>query len=419
MIEVLIIIMSDNEEVELKKTKDDVLSVTEVSELINDTIKKRFPFSVKIKGVVSNLKLPNGNLFMSLKDTSSTINVVFWNFKNKNDVLVNNGDTVIVQCKIQYYTKSGNLNALAFKISKLDEQDKTGIDAQYNENKKIYQEKGYFDRHRELPRFLFRLGVITSLEGAAIQDILYVLRNNGFIGKIIIKNCVAQGSLCPKSVAEGIKYFNDNKNVDVILITRGGGSFDDLYGFSDPQVIESIFNTELISISAVGHEIDFMLSDFVSDIRAPTPSVSAEMICTKQKKTINRLSELKDILTTEITNQLEFYKQKLTQIDSKLKGPNEYIIHVDNTLKDLSKYLMQEIESDIRGRQFKLKELNLKLDNCNFKNVLSKGYALILADNNEVVSNARMFDKSRKKLKIVFIDGERSINNLTNEAQKS
>lgn len=392
-----------------------VLSVSELNNLIIESIKGNFTNILKVSGEVANYKTSSGNLFMTLRDDKSSLSVVCWGFSKKG-ITIANGDNVIVKCYIQFYGKSGNLNAVATDIKKIDKVVTSSAIAKYETNKEVYQGLGYFDRKRSLPILPKRIGIVTSFDGAALQDILYVLRNSGFRGKVVVKGCTVQGGTCHKSISEAIDTLSvwkdeENNELDLIMVTRGGGSFEDLAGFSDPLVLESLHCTDKISISAVGHEIDFMLSDFVADIRAPTPSVGAEMICTKQQNTINTIDyKLLDTLQNILETELNDYRSRLERMTNIIKSPADYIRNIDNTCKELYNILTSDLENDLKIRQYKLKELSGKIENCNFMHILEKGYVLVVSDNDEVISTVDQYDKiDKQKLKLIFADGDRSI----------
>ena len=264
-------------------------TVTEINERIKDLFGDVFPDKIIVSGEISNLKLANNNLFLTLKDNDAGINVISWGYgKSKGKIELKDGDKVSVTCRLVHYNKTGSVNLNLISV----EKNGTGeLHEKYNSIKDKCEKMGYFDqtKKKKFPDTIKYVGIVTAPEGAALQDILYVLKNNNFYGKVIVKRCTVQGVSCPKSLVSGIQHLEkwkdkDGRKLDVILITRGGGSFEDLMGFSNLKVIEKINASKIHTISAVGHEVDFMLSDYTADTRAPTPSVAAEMISKQQKK---------------------------------------------------------------------------------------------------------------------------------------
>jgi exodeoxyribonuclease VII large subunit len=250
--------------------KKDFITVTCLNNTIRDLLKENISEILKVKGEVSNLKLSNGNTFFTLKDKDSAISVVSWG----NTFDITNGDDIFVSGKITTYGKQGTYNIQIFKV------EKNGIGnifETYEKLKKVFEKEGLFSKKRKFPLTINKIGIVSAYEGAALQDILYVLKANAFSGEVFVKNCYAQGKYCSQSVSNGIEYFNNMKNkVDLILISRGGGSVEDLMGYSAESVIRAIYNSNIFTISAVGHEIDTMLSDYAADHRSPTPTRAAE-----------------------------------------------------------------------------------------------------------------------------------------------
>ncbi len=267
----------------IKKTKTQKFSVRELNETARNTLIKNFPSNFLVKGEVGGLKSFGGNLYFTLKDADSCIGAVMWKSAcDKNNDGLKEGDKITARGKLDIYIKSGKYQIQIFSF----EKDGLGdIHTKYVSVKNEYIKKGYFDakRKKKLPKYIKSIGVVTSKEGAVIQDILTILKKHKFQGTVYIQDCCVQGENCPDSIVSGINYFQSTR-VDIIVIARGGGSFEDLVGFSNKKVIEEIYKSKIFTISAVGHEVDFMLSDFVADLRAPTPSAGAEIIANHNKK---------------------------------------------------------------------------------------------------------------------------------------
>jgi exodeoxyribonuclease VII large subunit len=388
----------------------DCISVTQLSNKIKNILLDKFPITLKIKGEISNIKNSGNNIYLTLKDESSSINVV--SFHNKFDIT--NGDNVIVSGKINSYQKQSSYQIIASKIEKTGTGD---LFIKYSELKKTCEKKGLFLKKRVLPTEINRIGILTSTEGAALQDILYVLNANLFTGEIYIKNCSVQGTLCSSSVCDGIKYFNElNKTTkfDILLITRGGGSIEDLMGYSTKEVVNSIYDSDIITISAIGHEIDFMLSDFTADIRAPTPSIAGQIISSVQKnnrlvlnKHIENLSKLK----TNIINKINTYEDRLSYIKKFTTTFNPDNI-INSELLNLEKNrnkLKQKMESRIKIYETKINNLKSKNNENNMKKVLNNGYSVLLDQNGNIISqieNLLNCIHNKQKLKIILSDGE-------------
>jgi exodeoxyribonuclease VII large subunit len=394
-----------------------VWSVTQISNEIKTSLLKNIPDKLIIEGEISNYKVSNGNMFFTLKDEESSISVVSWSYEKYFNISLQNGDKVQVSGKLACYSKNGTYSMQIFKIEK---QGVGNLHTSYEKQKQYYQDKGYFSENtkKQFPTRINNIGIITSPEGAAIQDILFVLNKNKFQGKVFIKRCMVQGNMCAKSIADSIEYMNNfktkgKKKLDLILVTRGGGSFEDLMGYSDQKVIEAIYDSDIYVISAVGHEIDFMLSDFVADLRAPTPSIAAETISKKQKENIDRLTDaennLNSILKNKILNILNNYHNNLDLLEAKNKNPLQMLeLKIDelNTLQDKLtnslKHIFTRYFSDVNNLEKNLEKFNMK-KNKDF------GLVQVFIKNDEsykLCKSIEDFSSGKNTIKIVLEDGE-------------
>ena len=400
------------------KQTDPLIEFNSVSELnitLKSLIEPAYP-NVKVSGEISNRKESNSHLFMTLKDNDSMINVISWNHGiKKNQIQLNNGDMITVHGKINHYPKSGSFSLVAYNFEKIGVGN---LHTDYETLKLKYEQLGYFNfNKKQLPNTINKLGIITALEGAALQDILAVLKKNCYTGKVIIKGSIVQGTQAPLSISDGIEYLNnwidtDGQKLDVIIVARGGGSFEDLLAYSSVEVIESIHKSNIFIISAVGHEIDFMISDFVADLRAPTPSVSGEIVTTQSKLNIDEYQKSKTFINSHmiqlINTKLSTQKTRLLLFNKILasKNPlikiNEHILSINNIASKLNAH----IENKLYKLKTKLELLKIKLDNNDINKILKKGYVILL--DNDVVINS-INDINSKNLKLKMYDGEVSI----------
>ena len=389
--------------------KEIILSVSELNEGIKEILHNTIHDLIKIKGDVSNVKISNGNTFLTLKDSASQINITYWGGKIENLV---NGDEVIVEGYLNCYTKTGTYQIRAKNI------EKVGIGMLYEEYTKLknsFDKKGYFDKSKikkKLPENINNIGILTSSEGAALQDILYVLNSNAFNGKVFIKNCMVQGINCPKSIKEGIKYFNNlnKKNkLDILIVTRGGGSFEDLMGFSSKEAVKSINKCKIYTISAVGHEIDNMLSDYSADYRAPTPSIAGELVSSINKKKVDMLNN-SNIKLMELTNSIRY---KLNNYESKIESNTKLLNIINpinilneqiNKLDMLKNNLFNKIDGNINSYLSKINKYTNINNNYDNSKILKSGYTMIVDEDNNII-NSIIDYKNGKKLKIIFHNG--------------
>lgn len=390
-------------------------NVSELNLAIKQKIDELSKNKIKVTGEVSNLKISNGNLFATLKDNESCLNVAFWGYNYKKEMVNNkleNGETITIKGKLTHYSKTGSLN---FFVNSFEKIGKGNFHVQYEQLKQKYERMGYFSHKKKPPLAMSTLGIITSLDGAALQDILYVLKRNNFVGKIIIKNCIVQGSNAPSSIVNGIYSLENwideqSKPLDALIITRGGGSFEDLLGFSSPEVVNAIHNCKVFTISAVGHEIDFMLSDFVSDLRAPTPSVSGEMICTFKRNQNIEYNTLRDYVTDKmkqiLLQKLNKHKTDLTAITYKCQtsSPGNKLNRSHEELDNTKNKIVDMMGKSIEKLKLKLKVCEDRLKTCDIKSMLKNGY-MIAIRNNRIIDSVEDV-KIGQKLKLETKDGQ-------------
>ena len=404
---------------------DKEYSVSELTGLIKVLLETTFDDTICVIGEISNYKISKGSVFFTLKDEVSTISVVMWNYLNrKTKIELEDGKKVKVYGNLNVYGKSGSYNLKAYKVELLGVGN---LFREYLKLKEEYTQKGYFseDIKKKLPTTINKIGIITAKDGAALQDFLYVLTKNEFCGQVHIKNCSVQGKECPKSVVNGINLL-DSMKLDVLVVARGGGSFEDLFGFSDGAVIEAIHNCNTCIISAIGHEIDFMLSDYVADIRAPTPSIAGEIISGKRDGVIglDELDILINNLQIQITNRISYLESEYSIIICKIKSPLEII---DKILEEIGiQYNKMEniVNTQINKNSETLNQLAERLNNIDSPFIhMKKGYCLVYKSDGTKITTIKEFMEStnkRKKLKLKFVDGEalfdiRNINIITND----
>jgi exodeoxyribonuclease VII large subunit len=376
------------------------VSVRELNELINTTLTTEFN-DIRVTGEMSNMKISNGHLYMTLKDEESSINIIMWKYDIKNKTMkldLNNGDKLIIEGSLNLYVKGGSYNIVANKIIK----DGIGeLHKLYESNKIKYETLGYYDNKKSQPTIIHNIGILTAKDGAALQDILFVLNKNNFKGNVYIKNCSVQGNNCPISITSGIEYFEKNKskyNLDVLLITRGGGSFEDLIGFSDELIIESIKKCSIYTISAVGHEIDFMLSDYVADLRAPTPSIGAEIVSSWWKQIDNEIVRYENIVNNNKENIERMIDNSINNIDT-----------IGLTTKSI-------LQTKINEYKQKMDKLHFQIDNFNIQNILNKGYNILLDESFNIIDNINLIQLGQK-LNIKLNNGE--LNVIVNNINKN
>jgi len=395
------------------------LSVHDLNQIIKSTLEGTFDSQIMVCGELSNVKISNQNLFATLKDEMSSISIVFWSFEKKIKVKkteLKDGLTVAITGKIVLYQKTGTYN---INVAKLELKGIGDLSQEYEKMKKMYEAKGYFDpTHKqklETITHIKNIGIITSAKGAALQDMLYVLNKSDFKGVVVIHDCLVQGNGCPTSVANAIQTLNEysdleNKieKLDLIVVSRGGGSTEDLIGFSHPKVIEALYDSKIPTISAIGHEVDFMLSDFVADVRAPTPSIAAEQIAKLNSgiytNVLNTSNNILHTLGEKIQTQIMHLEHRIHIQNQKIKTlhPSNQINNFLKSLNNNMQNISTKISTKINYLNFSLNEFGIKLHKYDPSAVFNLGYCRLInpEDFSSITSLDDLIENKSKKLKL-------------------
>ena len=321
-------------------------------------------------GEVSGVSTSGGHMYFSLKDENSVLRAVIWrsNISRIDTSLIKNGSKIVALGDISAYARGGNYS---FSIRMVESFGEGDLAKEYNRVKKLLESEGLFSREHKkpIPRFVKRIGVITSDTGAAIEDIKKIITSKNDYADIIIFPTLVQGIGSPASIIKSIEtannYSKSVKCIDVLIIGRGGGSAEDLAAFNDEDVARAIFASKIPTISAVGHESDVSISDWVADARAETPTAAADMAA---------------INTFELREQIARNEQEL-------KKSIAYKIKMErNNIKIQREHLIHAMSGKIREMKLNIDKAVITLNENNPTNVLSKGYALV-TKNDKVVSD--------------------------------
>lgn len=298
-----------------------ILSVSELTQEIKKQLETKLG-TVSVRGEVINLKMQSsGHLYFTLKDADAQISAVLFKGASRGlTKLPQEGNQIMVQGEISVYAPRGSYQIL---VRSVQFQGEGELLAKLHERKKQLQALGYFDasRKKKLPLFPKTIAVVTSPTGAVIQDILQILqrRHSGF--HLILSPVKVQGDGAKEEIAKAIDQLNEHKLADVIIVGRGGGSLEDLWAFNEEIVVQAILRSKIPIISAVGHETDFSLSDFVADVRAPTPSAAAELVIAEKEQQLKFLLQCR---RQTYRHGAALLLRLKTQLQSSLKNP--YII---------------------------------------------------------------------------------------------
>lgn len=295
-----------------------IYTVSQLSASIKIVLEDSFQ-NIWIEGEISNFDRPSsGHFYFTLKDERSELKCVF--FKSSNEKIkfeIKDGMQVLCCGRISIYEKRG---VYQLYVTKMEPRGVGELQLAFEQLKeKLFKEGLFEEAHkREIPLLPERIGIVTSVTGAAIRDILHVLDKRFSNVEVIINPVRVQGDGAREEIASAIEEFNALKNVDVMIVARGGGSLEDLWAFNEEIVARAIYNSKIPVISAVGHEIDWTISDFVADMRAPTPSVAAEIVIAKKSELESRLDEIEKKITGFPSDIVKEYEQRLDEIENGL-----------------------------------------------------------------------------------------------------
>ncbi len=312
-----------------------VLTVSELTSEIKDILETQFG-DVLVEGEISNLRIPpSGHIYFTLKDDFSQIRGVF--FKSQAKMLrfaPRDGLQVICRGRVSLYERRGEYQLI------LEDMEPKGIGAlqlAFLQLKERLEKEGFFDpsHKKPIPAIPQRIGIVTSPTGAVISDMLQIIHRRFDNLHILLYPVRVQGAEAPSEIIEAIEYFNDRSEVDVIILARGGGSLEDLWAFNEEGVAKAIFHSRIPIISAVGHETDYTISDFVADLRAPTPSAAAELVVLEKKEVKRRIESLEGRLEGEMLQILQEGRTHLSHLGKRLKDPRKRIEECTVKLEDL------------------------------------------------------------------------------------
>lgn len=338
------------------QTQPIVLTVSELTQAIKLQLESTFP-RVWVKGEVSNLKLQSsGHLYFSLKDEHSQIPCACFKADlSKVALLPKDGDQIMVRAEMNVWLPKGAYQLVVKELMHV------GRGEQYMLLEKLkakLQKLGYFEqaRKRPIPRFPKTIGIVTSPTGAVIQDILNILTRRMVGFHVILNPVKVQGEGADLEIAQAICDFNRYKLADVLIVCRGGGSFEDLMPFNSERVATAIFQSEIPIVSAVGHETDFSVCDFVADLRAPTPSAAAEIISHEQEELLARLGQAKRLITQSIIKQMREARAALAKLcrhpllsasENVLRSRMQLVDDIEGRLDSAIKLYMQAKRQDL------------------------------------------------------------------------
>jgi len=359
-------------------SSSEIYSVSEITHTIKMMLEENIS-TLWIEGEVSNFKSHySGHYYFTLKDTNAQISAVMWRSRTTQQSFVpEDGMKIQALGNIRLYEKSGRYQV---DIIRMQQAGIGHLQLEFEQLKQRLSEEGIFNQEykKTLPEFPQTIGMVTSPTGAAVQDMMNVLKRRAPYIELIIKPVKVQGQNAAEEIAAAIESVNRYNAVDLLIIGRGGGSLEDLWAFNEEIVARAVFDSKIPVISAVGHEIDFTISDFVADLRAPTPSAAAELAAPDAEELRGRIAYFSQRLTTLLGNRIQMNKNKiegiavsygLRRLDDQLK---QYALQID----DLNVNLVQAISSKYNRNREQIHFYKQRLDSVNPRQVLERGYSI-------------------------------------------
>jgi exodeoxyribonuclease VII large subunit len=365
-----------------------VYSVSDITHQIKLLIEENFP-SVWVQGEVSNYKKHySGHYYFTLQDSNSQISCVMWKSRTISVPFeFEDGLQIHVFGNIRLYEKSGRyqLDAILIQQAGIGE-----LQLKFEKLKKQLYEEGLFDNeHKKLmPKFPQKIGIITSPTGAAIKDIISVIKRRFPICEINIIGVKVQGEGASNEISIAIKAMNESNDIDLIILGRGGGALEDLWAFNEENVARAIYASRIPIISAVGHDIDYTISDFVSDLRAPTPSAAAELAVPDKNELIPKIQDIQKYITSIFK---DFITNSTTDIQNLLKSyafrkPEDILRQYFQQLDDIVPKLYYFYSNNLNSLRTTVDNLDSRLSSLHPKQVLKRGFAIVQKENKIIKS---------------------------------
>ncbi len=386
-----------------------VLSVSQ----LNRYIKMNFDAdenlaNIFISGEISNFTnhYRTGHLYFTLKDDSAAVRAVMFNSSAKRlKFMPEDGMKVIARGRVSVYEASGQYQLY------VDDMQPDGVGAlnlAYEQLKEKLQKEGLFSEHHKkpLPPYPEKVGVITSPTGAAVRDIINVLGRRFPYAEIVFCPVLVQGEGAHLQLTDAVNLFNSERAADVIIIGRGGGSIEDLWEFNDEGLARAVYNSEIPVISAVGHETDFTICDFVADMRAPTPSAAAELVVPDANELQYALSALKNRMFLNISSGIADRRSRLEYLTSKgaLKSPDEMLSNRSQRLDTAFSKMLSSYENRIGGKKVEFISAATALSKLDPMSVLMRGFAFVSDKSGKNVYSSQALAKG-DKINVRFHDG--------------
>jgi exodeoxyribonuclease VII large subunit len=388
--------------------QEKIYTVTEITREIRGILEESFP-AVWVEGEVSNYTLhSSGHRYFSLKDENAQIRCTLWRFRGERLTFEpEDGMEVMALGSISVYERNGQYQ---LDVIELIPGGLGKLEIAFQRLKeKLFCEGLFDDEHKKpIPEFPETIGLVTSPTGAAIKDIIKIIHKRFPSVRIIVNPVRVQGKGAAEEIAQAIEEFNELANVDVMIVGRGGGSLEDLWAFNEEIVARAIYRSEIPVISAVGHQIDFTISDFVADLRAPTPSAAAQMVVKDKEELLKELRSNAQKLTSYQTSVIEYLKQRLraAQQSYGFRRPLDLISQRSQRIDELARQFLDRIKNYFEFQKNGVFLNEEKLEALSPLSVLKRGYSIARKlPELEMIKDASLL-KKEDRLEVKFFKGK-------------
>lgn len=340
---------------------EEIFAVKDLNNLVKSMLESNFS-KIWVKGEISNLAQPrSGHLYFSLKDESAQIRCAMFKGQQRGiNFTIKDGIEVLVEGTLSLYTDRGDYQLIASKMTLWGEGQ---LQQAYEALKLKLQSLGWFDQayKQAIPRFPKHIGIISSPSGDALQDILRMLKQRYPLAPITLYPTEVQGKTCAAAIAKAIRLANSHQQADVLILARGGGSLEDLWGFNEEIVAKAIFESKIPLVTGIGHEMDFTIADLVADLRAPTPTAAAQFITPDQQELMIVLQEKQRILIRAMQRMIDFSYMKLDGMEKRLVHPKSKIENNIEKLKHYIRHLQNALQVCLQQAEAKVNTLDRAL----------------------------------------------------------
>lgn len=383
-----------------------ILTVSEITRQIKFSLEQSFP-KVWLQGEISNFKRhTSGHIYFTLKDEGAQISATLWRSRVANLLFdPQDGMKVIARGAITVYPPRGNYQ---IDVEQLQPLGVGELQLAFERLKKKLSEEGLFDEEHKkpIPEYPERVGIITSETGAALQDMRSVLSRRFPSLEVILISVRVQGAGAAEEIASAISDMNNFGNVDVIIVGRGGGSLEDLWAFNEEVVARAIYNSQIPIISAVGHEIDFSIADFVADLRAPTPSAAAEMVVRDRSELIDIITNICYTMQGSVNDLVSSFRDRVQNLvgSYSFNRPKDLLREFTQRIDELDKHLSRTFSHALQLTNQRYAAVQHSLESLSPNKVLKRGYTIVRKDGKLVASSKMLHEGDRATIQ--FHDGD-------------